>query len=194
MSRPQSGFPGTGRESGLTLIELIIAVAIAGILLGIGVNSYGPWVANSRVRSSADSIQSGLLLAKTEAIRRNSRVQFVLTDTEPIEGNVNAIVASTAGRNWMVRIFQPGGAYVAADFVQGRSRNEAACTVVTANADNLIFTGLGLLNPVPGAMVSINVKCAGSSRPLGLNVTVGQGGAIRLCDPALAIANSPLGC
>ncbi len=176
----------------MTLIELIIAVAIAGILLGVGVNSYGPWVANSRVRSSADSIQGGLMLAKTEAIRLNRRVQFVLTDTDPIVANVNSIVAATAGRNWVVRLFQSGGTYTAADFVQGRSRNEAACTVVNANADNLIFSGLGLLNPVPANVVNINVSCAGSNRPL--RVTIGQGGALRLCDPALLIANSPLGC
>lgn len=192
MRRSPSGFPVNGRESGLTLIELIIVVVIAGVLLGMGVNSYGPWVANSRVRSSADSIQGGLMLAKTEAIRLNRRVQFVLTDTEPVEGNVNSIVAATAGRNWVVRVFQPGGTYTAADFVQGRSRNEAACTVVNANEDNLIFSGLGLLNPVPAAMVTVDISCAGANRPL--RVTVGQGGAVRLCDPALAIANSPLGC
>lgn len=175
----------------MTLIELMVVVVISGVLLGMGVNSYGPWVANSRVRSSADSIQGGLMLAKTDAIRLNRQVQFVLTDTDPTEANVDSIVAATAGRNWVVRIFQPGGTYTAADFVQGRSRNEAACTLVNAGQSAFVFTGLGMLRPgtVGG---DINVSCAGSDRPL--RVTVGSGGALRLCDPALLIANSPLGC
>lgn len=178
---------------GYTMVELVVVVAIAAILAATAALNFSEWIANSRVRTSAESIQNGLMLAKAEAVRRNAKVQFVLTDTVPIVGNVNTITASTSGRSWVVRQYRSTGSYVAGDFIQGRSIAEGGTgTTVTGGQSNFVFTGTARLSPIPGATVSVNVNATGATRPL--RITVTQGSAIRMCDPALSIASSAMGC
>ena len=178
---------------GFTLIELVVVIAIAAILAAAAVPNFKEWITNSRVRTTAESIQNGIMLAKAEAVRRNAKVQFVLTDSEPIVGNVNTITASTSGRSWMVRLYRATGSYVASDFIQGRSIAEGGTgTTVAGGQSNFVFTGTARLSPIPGATVNVNVNATGATRPL--RITVSQGSAIRMCDPALSIASSAMGC
>lgn len=184
---------GTRARHGFTLIELVVSVAIAGVLLAAAAPSFSTWIANSRVRTTAESIQNGLMLAKAEAVRRNAKVQFVVTSSAPTVANINAITAATGGTGWLVRVYRANGTYTAADFIQGRSSAEGGTNVtVAAGQSNFIFSGTARLSPIPAASVNINVSGTGADRPL--RVTVAQGSAIRMCDPALSIANSTMGC
>lgn len=69
------------RRNGFSLIELMVVVAIAGILLGLGVSSFNTMLATTRTRSTAESILSGLRLARSEAIRRNAPMRFQLVSS-----------------------------------------------------------------------------------------------------------------
>lgn len=188
------------RNRGFTLIELIVVIAITGILLALGLSGYRTWISNTRVRTATESIQNGLLLAKSEAIRRNNKVRFDLTANDPTVTNVNTVTASSTGTNWIVRVNQTT-TFTSSDFIQGRSAAEgslsttinasAAATGCTQQA-TLIFNGIGNLNPVPASKVCFDVAATGADRPL--RITVETGGAIRMCDPALSLASSPLGC
>lgn len=180
-------------SAGFTLIELVITIAILGLLLMQAVPSYQEWIANTRVRTSTDAIQNGLMLAKAEALRRNAKVQLAFTSTEPTAANVNAIVTSTTGTSWVARIYHSTNVYTSADFIQGRGASDGGNnTTVTAGQSTLVFTGIGTLSPVPAADVAINVSGTGATRPL--RITVSRAGAIRMCDPGLSIATSPMGC
>jgi type IV fimbrial biogenesis protein FimT len=181
-------------DGGFTLIELMVTIAILGLLLISAAPSYTQWVANTKVRTTAEAIQNGLMLAKAEAVRTNSKVQFVLTNGDPIAANVNSITAATAGKSWMVRTFRAGGTYSASDFIQGRSSAEGSSNVTVAAAqDSFVFTGIGSVSPVlTSSMVNIDVSSPAASRRL--RVTVSRGGAIRMCDRELSIANSTMGC
>src|SRR5205085_2410418 len=152
--------------------------------------SYKQWIANTKVRTTAEAIQNGLMLAKGEALRRNARAQFLLTTSSPVVANVGA-AASTTGTNWIVRVYQTSGTYTSADFVGGRSAAEGgANTSISAGQASFIFTGVGSLSPTPAAVVSIDVTGSGANRPL--RIEVEQGGAIRMCDPNLA--TTAMGC
>ncbi|MDD5395524.1 MAG: GspH/FimT family pseudopilin [Thiothrix sp.] len=180
-------------EHGFTLIELIITIAIIGIAITLGMPGYGTWIQNTQIRTAAESIQNGLQLARGEAVRRNTPVQFVLTDSSPAEANVNSVTASTTGRNWVVRVFQSGGVYTVSDFIQGRARGEGSSNVsINAGQNAFTFTGLGRLSPIPAASIAINITNAGADRPL--RILVSPGGMIRMCDPALVLASNPQGC
>ncbi|MGH8670601.1 MAG: pilus assembly FimT family protein, partial [Burkholderiales bacterium] len=86
-------------QSGMSLIELLIGLAIFGILITKGLPSYSLWIQNTQIRATAESIQAGLHAARSEAVTRNGIVEFVFTDTAPTEANVNALVESVSGRN-----------------------------------------------------------------------------------------------
>lgn len=67
------------QQRGFTLIELMVTIAIASLLLSLALTSFNTMMASSQVRSTAESIVSGLRMARAEAIKRNvpMRFQFV---------------------------------------------------------------------------------------------------------------------
>lgn len=64
------------RHSGFTLIELLVTMTIIVTLLGIGVPSFRTFVASQRVKSAASDVSSTLILARSEAIKRNRNVDI----------------------------------------------------------------------------------------------------------------------
>lgn len=192
--------PPGQRGRGFTLIELMIAIALLGVLIAAATPGFTQWIANTKVRTSAESIQNGLMLAKAEAIATNRKVEFALTNGEPTTAGVTA---AQTGTNWVVRAATPGTTTYAT-FIQGRrvsdagqgvqinSQTPSGCTLPTNGS--VAFTGLGLLTPVPGSgvLLCFDVRHASSNRPL--RITVERGGAIRMCDPGLSVTNTTMGC
>lgn len=66
------------RERGFSLIELLITLAIAGIILAMGIPPLLTVIASTQSRTVAESIQTGLKLARAEAISRNAPMRFQL--------------------------------------------------------------------------------------------------------------------
>lgn len=61
------------RPSGATLLELIVVLAVSGILLGIAIPGFAAFSSNSRLASTTNSMVSSLHLARSEAIKRRAR-------------------------------------------------------------------------------------------------------------------------
>jgi prepilin-type N-terminal cleavage/methylation domain-containing protein len=61
-------------DCGFTLIELVITVAIASILIALVIPNLRPLVMSSRMTTQTNDIVSGLQIARSEAIKRASRV------------------------------------------------------------------------------------------------------------------------
>lgn len=59
---------------GFTLVELLVTVALMGILLGIGVPSYTFLVSEVRAHTLASDLQDALHMARAEAVMSRSRV------------------------------------------------------------------------------------------------------------------------
>jgi prepilin-type N-terminal cleavage/methylation domain-containing protein len=57
-------------ESGVTLLELMFAVAVLALILGIGVPSFGDFVRNSRMSAAANDLITDLSVARSEAVKR----------------------------------------------------------------------------------------------------------------------------
>lgn len=64
------------RQCGFTLMELIITVAIAAIVLAIGVPSFQGIMRNNRAATQANEIIGALNLARSEAVKRGRRVSL----------------------------------------------------------------------------------------------------------------------
>ncbi len=67
------------RNSGLTLIELLIVLAILAIAASIALPSYLGWMDASKARGAASSIRADFEKAKMRAIRENANVRVSFT-------------------------------------------------------------------------------------------------------------------
>src|SRR3990167_8877400 len=62
------------REQGFTLIELIIALIIVGILVTMAVPVFNSFIQNHRISSSSDQLYYYLQYARSEAIKRSANI------------------------------------------------------------------------------------------------------------------------
>ncbi|HEX2539946.1 MAG TPA: GspH/FimT family pseudopilin [Caldimonas sp.] len=72
-------------ERGFTLIELVVTVALLGIVLGLAAPSMRSFVVGQRIRALSYDLTSDLLLARSEALKRNANV-VVARDAEQWHG------------------------------------------------------------------------------------------------------------
>jgi type IV fimbrial biogenesis protein FimT len=62
------------RQSGFTLIELMVVMTVMAIMLGIGIPAFREFTATQRVKTAAYDLMTALLQARSEAIKRNAAV------------------------------------------------------------------------------------------------------------------------
>ncbi|HET8698982.1 MAG TPA: GspH/FimT family pseudopilin [Gammaproteobacteria bacterium] len=67
---------GDRRQLGYTLWELMVTLAVAGVLLGIGVPNFIEFQRNGTMSAAANDVVTGMLLARSEALK--------LQDTAPV--------------------------------------------------------------------------------------------------------------
>ena len=64
----------TSKQHGFTLIEVLIAIAIFGILTTMAIPSFNTWQRNAQVRSDARLVKGALQQARVDAITRNESI------------------------------------------------------------------------------------------------------------------------
>lgn len=175
-------------QRGVSLIEVLIAVVMIGVVSALGIPSYSEWIFNQQIRAAADSIQNGLMLARAEAVRRNANVEFVL-DTSPSSGGA-----------WVVQVVSPPEV-VQARSSGGVSPDAIVSSVTPAGATTATFTGLGRVSStnngggVPFSQLEIDLPGSklAAAKTRELRITLQSGGEVRMCDPKFTLPN-PLGC
>jgi type IV fimbrial biogenesis protein FimT len=195
------------QPAGFSLIELMIAIVIMGILMTLGIPAFTTYINNAKLRATSQSFHSLVQTARTEAVRRNANVDFLLTNNDFSIVAATALTPSSTGENWVIRTNSPQtlieGKYGAEG--SGRAIGEAppvqvSCTSGGAAASLITFTGLGRTNNL-----NIEVICqftnpsGGTCAAAGgamrcLNVVVSIGGQARLCDPAATAAGDTRAC
>lgn len=69
--------PHPGRPScGFTLLELVLALAIGVLLLGLAAAAYGDWIADAQLMNHARLLATSMNEARAEAIKRGHRVNL----------------------------------------------------------------------------------------------------------------------
>lgn len=81
------------RQSGFTLIELIVVLTISGIFLGLAIPAFREFTASQRVKNAAFDFAAAMLLARSEAVKRNGPV----TVTQGTGGWANGWTVAAAG-------------------------------------------------------------------------------------------------
>jgi type IV fimbrial biogenesis protein FimT len=188
---------------GFTLIELMIGLALMALMLTLAMPSFSTMLQNAKVRKMAESFVNGLQSARTEAVKRNQTIEFVLTTDETGPDEVASYTKDTSGRNWAIRV-RDGADYT---FVESESGNETSNNPVTVTSTGagfdgaVTFTGLGtttlsnnvsfdIENPVGGACKTASgdevIRC--------LRVVVTTSGRVRMCDPSIIAVGDTRAC
>lgn len=172
--------PNIGRTAGFTLTELLIAVAVTGVLLAIATPSMRALIENVRIRATSESLQNGLALARAEAVRQNRTIEFVRLTT-----------------GWVVRVPGTGTALHTASGKEGN--NGISLTIAPAGADRITYDSFGrtVTNADASAsLTSVDIASAhppsvGNYRPL--RVQIQATGSPRVCNPAVG-STDPRAC
>jgi type IV fimbrial biogenesis protein FimT len=69
------------RTRGFTLIELMVTLAVLVILLGLGVPSFRAFIGSQKVKSGTYELMTSLVLARSEAVKRNGNVTVTPTSS-----------------------------------------------------------------------------------------------------------------
>lgn len=198
-------------QGGFSIIELAVTMAVLSLLLGLVVPSASVWMANARIRSSAEVLMEGLQKTRNEAVRRNRDVSFWLV-SESSSGLIDANCAlSATSRSWVASSLSPAGlceSDPSVDVAPLMVAKHAAGSIgqaVTAEgldvngqpATNVRFNGFGqVMGTVSGdlPLVSIDIdnRVAGNDfRPLRIQI---RGSQIRLCEPSVTAVDDPRRC
>lgn len=100
---------------GFTLLELMTAVAILGILLGIGVPAFNNLIRGTQIAAESSNLMLALTLARSEAVKRGIRVSVC----PPTNANANECDEDGDwNKGWMVFAddFGDSGVYDPSDF------------------------------------------------------------------------------
>ncbi len=195
-------------QTGLSLIEVMIGLAIMGILMAIGLPNMAIWLNNSQIRTAGETVLAGLTLARVEAVRRNQIVRFQLVS------DLSATCALTqSGTSWVVSQDDPTGLCdqapsdaAAPRIIQTRSGSEGTprAVVAAATSATVYFNGLGRITSPGGALNMTQLSISnpsggtcehvdgGDMRCLRINISIG--GEARMCDPAVTDVTDPRKC
>lgn len=88
---------GMGKAAGFTLVELVVTLAVAGVLIGIAVPSYNRMIAANRLSTAANAFVASLNSTRLEAVRRNRPTQFCSNSTAKNSSDTLGAACATAG-------------------------------------------------------------------------------------------------
>ena len=175
-------------SKGVTLIELMIALVVLGILVFLALPSYRDWIQNTQIRTAGEAILSGLTLARGEAVRRNTSVELRMD----------------AASGWTASVPATG------EVIQTRTAQEgtttAVVTITPAGSDRVTFSGLGRVTinadgSVPFTEIKVDSSGIDAAKSRELCVMVNATGLTRMCDPQVAAGDTrscgaavPVGC
>ena len=190
------------RPRGFTIIEMMMGIAIMGILLMLALPNFSLFLQNTQIKNAAESLTQGLNLARAEALRRNAPVRFQLVS------NLTATCAlAAASPAWVVSLEDPVGKCEIAPsetttpkIVQKQSGTEGTGNIVLETTGGALVTFNGLGRATGVSTTSILIKntsgtCEHDGGPMRcMRGTLSAGGQPRVCDPKVSTAGDPRNC
>jgi type IV fimbrial biogenesis protein FimT len=160
------------RATGFTLVELLVTMAIAGILLAIGVPSLQSFLADQAAAASADELAEGVRLARAEATKRGMVVKICASQNT---SDASPICSGKGDNGWLTGwiILDINGNLLR---VQNPMRNIAA--VDSAGTTEIQFVANGLSGS--GATKFVLTPTGDSDGTRVRNIEVNQQGRVKV--------------
>lgn len=152
------------RIGGFTLFELMVTLAVAALILSLGVPGFRSFIQNNRATTHTNDLVTALNLGRSEATRRGASVLLCSSS----DG------ATCSGSNdwssgWIVR--RPAGAVV-----RTWPERSGGDGVLTANVSQIQFQARGSL--AGGTVPLLQIRLPDCSGDQGRNVSVNMAGRI----------------
>lgn len=201
---------------GFTFVETAVVVAIAGIMLAVGLPSMSNWLLNRKAAAAATFYQDALTLARNTAIAHNAHTRLVLTpnaDNGKLDWQVDLCIQNGTARcdadntTWSTLTTAAGDPDAPADPFKsvgasavGMPKNADLNLAVIdpADATSVYFTPLGWVDTsvatpnVKGFDLSPGTGRSGAFSKIGVRLTLA--GIAVVCNPAITAAGDVRGC
>lgn len=152
------------RNSGFTLVELLIAMAVAGVLLSVATPGFQSFMQNARQVTSYNKVASVLRFARSEAIKRSMAVSVC-----PRASN------TTCGTDWTegMLVYDDGVANGTPGVLDG---TDSVVRVAKMNAAGVTVSATAIIRPQTSASVQNFIRFNGRGQTNWAN------GTLLLCD------------
>jgi len=181
-----SPLAGSRRPGGFTLVELMVTLAVAGLVIALGAPSFLRALARHAILAQAEELQDALRIGRNEAMTRSGPV--VLCRTEAASPGV---CSGTPGswQSWL--LFADAGrsgAFAAGDAILRQHADASARMTVTSEAPAIRFESSGIAHVDSGSAVILLAPAGeaagspGADRALQRQVCVNPRGAVAIVE------------
>lgn len=171
------------RDKGFTLIELMMTIALLGILLFIAVPNFSGFVASSRLVAAKEMLISTISLARSEAIKRGEVIKVCRRQSlnDLCDGdNVGAVDADWSN-GWLVFSDTDNDNQVdAGELIKIYTDIADSTTITFSRQDRFEYSGLGLLNTASANDEAFTITDNGDADD-GAVILLRPTGRVRMC-------------
>lgn len=166
---------------GYSLVELLVGLSVLAAATLLVTPAFKSATGNAQIRTVAESIRNGLQQARVEAIKRNTKIRFVLATDSSWQFGCETTTTSCPA------------------VIATKSASEGAGAGLTIHADtySVTFSSFGTRDPTASTALSdvvVSNSTVSAADVRTLKVVLAAGGFSKVCDPAITTAGDPRKC